>query len=162
MTFIPATTASAALGSRNSLTAAYTASNLYRIGSSFADYLKAAGSKAGQSGAAPAVLAGASKTEQEEKPAGPEAKKLMDLCQQFEALFLFQMLQAMRKTIPETGFFGNSIGQDIYKSMLDEQYALAMAGNGSLGIAQALYDHLARALETKPADGTAASSHRAV
>ncbi len=60
----------------------------------------------------------------------------------FESMFINQMLQAMRKTVPENAIFGKSYANDVYYSMLDERISDRMADNGSVGLAKMLIEQL--------------------
>lgn len=61
---------------------------------------------------------------------------------QFESLLLNFMIREMRATVPESGLFPPSMAQDIFTSMLDEQYADAMAESGGIGLHKLLIDQL--------------------
>jgi len=83
-----------------------------------------------------------------EKNSDPRLKKAV---QEFEALFLTQMLQEMRKTVPEGGLFEHS-GQDrMYESMMDEQLGYQLAQGRGMGLSQALYRQLLRSADAVPA-----------
>ena len=51
--------------------------------------------------------------------------------QEFERLFLYQLLQEMRKTVTKTELFGKSSMEDFYEEMLDDALAGEMAKSGS-------------------------------
>lgn len=75
--------------------------------------------------------------------------KLLNACQEFEAVFIKQMLDAMRQTVPQKGILDGGIAQNIYKDMLYQQYADKMAKTANLGLARVLYNQLSgRPLET--------------
>ena len=42
---------------------------------------------------------------------------------EFERLFLFQMLKAMRKTVPDGGLFGGGMKREYFEEMLDDEAA---------------------------------------
>ena len=69
-------------------------------------------------------------------------KKLMDVCEDMEALFIGIMLKAMRNTVEESDFFGNSLANEIFRDMLYDEYAVIMAKTGQIGISQQIYDQL--------------------
>lgn len=71
-----------------------------------------------------------------------ENAELENASQQFEALLLNQMLREMRNTVPESGLFEKSMAEEIFTSMLDEQYADAMARSGGIGLARMIVDQL--------------------
>ncbi len=69
--------------------------------------------------------------------------------QEFERLFLYQLLREMRNTVPEDGIFKKSGQQELFEEMLDDFMAGEMAKSGQFGITEAM----ARQLEaTPPAD----------
>lgn len=69
-------------------------------------------------------------------------QKLKDACKQFESLFLYQMLQKMRDTVPTGGFIGDSQGEKIFRSLLDEEMTKEMSNAGGLGLAEMLYQQM--------------------
>lgn len=69
--------------------------------------------------------------------------KLWKVSQQFEAIFLQQMLDAMHKTVPHSGFMPNDFAEKVHESMFDQAVANAISQNSNLGIASAIYRQLA-------------------
>lgn len=53
----------------------------------------------------------------------------------FEAFFVTQMLEHMFKDVPVDGFFGGGKSEEIWRSMLLQQYGRAIADRGGIGIA---------------------------
>ena len=78
----------------------------------------------------------------------PDAKgktddaKLREASNQFEAIFIQQMLKTMRKTSLESDFVKKSEGEKIFRSMLDEQYAILSAKSGRLGLGEMFFQQL--------------------
>lgn len=68
--------------------------------------------------------------------------RLKDACRQLEAVFWQQLLRAMRRTIPTGGLLGRSYAKDVYTDLLDEQYALILAGQERAGLGRLLYEQL--------------------
>jgi len=62
--------------------------------------------------------------------------------QQFASLFIFQLLQEMRKTIPKSGLFDGGREQEMYEQMVDERLADLIATNGQFGIASTIHQQL--------------------
>lgn len=58
---------------------------------------------------------------------------------EFESLFIYEMLKAMRKTVPEDGLFQGITGKDTYQTIVDQQFASALAEKGGLGLADVIY-----------------------
>lgn len=71
-----------------------------------------------------------------------EDEKLLNICYEMESIFIGNMLDAMRKTIDESDFFGKSIAKDIFRDMLYDEYAKVMARSDQLGLARQIYDQL--------------------
>jgi Rod binding domain-containing protein len=76
-----------------------------------------------------------------------EDVKLRKAANEFEAIFIQQMLKSMRKTSLESDLLPKSEGEKIFRSMLDEQYARLSAKSGSLGLGQMIYQQLKSNLE---------------
>ena len=68
-----------------------------------------------------------------------EDTKLREAANEFEAIFIQQMLKSMRKTSLDSNLLPKSEGEKIFRSMLDEQYAKLSANSGSLGLGQMIY-----------------------
>ena len=71
---------------------------------------------------------------------------LKAVAEQFEAIFVEQFLKAARQSELSDGLFDSSEG-DTYRDMLDKEYAKSIAGNTTLGIANAIEAKFSRFLE---------------
>ena len=61
----------------------------------------------------------------------------------FESLFIRQMLEVMRKTIHrEDDMLGGGMTQDVFESMLYDEYAKKMAETAGFGLADTMYRQL--------------------
>lgn len=67
-------------------------------------------------------------------------KGLRQMAQQFEAVFLQNMLEAMRDTVPKSGLL-HSNTTDMYTAMLDRQWAQTLSDRG-IGLAEMLVQQL--------------------
>ena len=67
-----------------------------------------------------------------------EDAKLREVCRDFEAIFIKQMLDAMRKTVAKTGLTDGGMAENIFEDMLYDERARIMAKTGSFGIADLL------------------------
>ncbi len=81
-----------------------------------------------------------------------EKKRLYQVAREMESLFLYQMLQAMRQTIPKSespGGFSQSggLGKDIYTQMFDQELADRMAGTSAGNLADMIYGNMEKVLE---------------
>ena len=90
----------------------------------------------------------AAKLEQQNKKDYSNAtdEELMDACKEFEAYFVEQMFKEMVKTIPESenssSYASNLI--DYYKDNMIQEIASESTEQGSLGLAQMLYEQMKR------------------
>lgn len=83
---------------------------------------------------------------------GAERREAQAL-KEFERLFLFQMLKAMRKTVPDGGLFGGGMKREYFEEMLDDVMAGDMAESGQLGIARQMAAELEAKRSTRPVMG---------
>ena len=66
--------------------------------------------------------------------------ELYKACQDFEALFVKQMLDSMRKTVNKSDdMLGGGMGQDVFEGMLYDEYAKKMAQTARFGLADMIY-----------------------
>lgn len=71
-----------------------------------------------------------------------EDSELKSACRQFEAFFLQDLLKTMRESIPKTRLLDGGRGEDVYRSLLDHEWAKKMASAGGIGLARILYERL--------------------
>lgn len=65
-----------------------------------------------------------------------EARKTAD---EFESMFLSQMLQHMSSGIKTDGPFGGGPGEEMFRSLLNQEYAGMLAKRGGIGLADHVY-----------------------
>jgi Rod binding domain-containing protein len=75
---------------------------------------------------------------------GNKNAELKKTTQDFEALFIGMMLKSMRSTVGKDSLTGGGHGEEVYRSMLDQEYAQEAAKSGSLGLSRGLEEQLAR------------------
>ncbi|MFA5479418.1 MAG: rod-binding protein [Candidatus Muiribacteriota bacterium] len=75
-----------------------------------------------------------------------QKNKLKETCQEFESIFVNEMMKAMRKTINKTGLVDGGQAENIFQSMLDEEYAREISQNGTLGLSDMLFNQLGQNL----------------
>jgi flagellar protein FlgJ len=68
--------------------------------------------------------------------------ELKKAAQEFEAIFIAQMLKVMRETIEESGLTEGGFGKSVYTELFDQELSLNLARNGTLGIADLLEKRL--------------------
>lgn len=73
-----------------------------------------------------------------------QAAQLRKVAEDFESVFLYQMLKQMRNSIHKEDMFHGGAGEDIFTEMLDEEFSKRMASRGSVGIADMLFRQLSR------------------
>jgi len=72
-----------------------------------------------------------------------EEAKLKDACQQFEQMYLQQMLGEMRKSSGKgTDEMGGGQQQDMFQGMLDQERAKAWSQEGGIGLANLLFQQM--------------------
>lgn len=59
-----------------------------------------------------------------------------------ESLMIDQMIQQMRKTVPENEFITKSQSEKIYEQMLDSEYARVISESGTIGIAGLIVEQI--------------------
>ncbi len=75
-------------------------------------------------------------------------EKVKQACSDFEAIFIKQMLDSMRKTVDKTSLLGGGMAEEIFEDMIYDEYAKKMSKTGDFGIKDMLY----RQLSTKSSD----------
>lgn len=81
---------------------------------------------------------GAALTEKQRK----QAKKVS---QDFEALFVGMMMKSMRETVGKDKLTGGGHGEEVYRSMLDQEYAaVSVKRGGGLGLAKIIEKDIIR------------------
>ena len=77
---------------------------------------------------------------------------------EFEAIFVYQVISAMRQTIGENTMMPKSNGEKIFEGMLDEEWSKRLAGgNGPCGLTEILYRQLSRQMNLEEEPSVASS-----
>ena len=71
-----------------------------------------------------------------------KSSRLYKVSQEFDAIFIKQMLNVMRKSVSKTGLMDGGMAEEIFEDMLYDEYAQKMAESGSFGIADMIYKQL--------------------
>lgn len=66
---------------------------------------------------------------------GAEPASAKKVAREFEAMFVGMMLKSMRETVGKDKLTGGGRSEEIFRSLLDQEYAAAAAASGSLGLA---------------------------
>ncbi len=81
-------------------------------------------------------------------------RKLRKACRDFEAIFTYQLLKSMRRTIDKCDLFHGGQGEEIYESLFDLELSKQMAGMGPNSLSRMLYHQLKRARpDSAPGEG---------
>lgn len=75
------------------------------------------------------------------------ANELRQAAEEFEAVFLGEMLRPMFEGIDTDGLGGGGMGEEIFRPMLVERYAEAIAHAGGVGIADSVVREMMRLQE---------------
>jgi len=69
--------------------------------------------------------------------------------QEFEALFLAQVLDQMFAGVPTDGRFGGGSAEGVYRDLLNQEYAKVLSRSGGLGVADAVYREILKLQEVE-------------
>lgn len=64
------------------------------------------------------------------------------VAREFESLFIGMMLQSMRSTVGKDSLAGGGHGEEVYRSLLDQEYANAMASGSGIGLRKLIEEQL--------------------
>jgi Rod binding domain-containing protein len=73
-----------------------------------------------------------------------DEKRLEKACQEFESIFIHQMMKAMRQTVPRTGFMAEGKERNIFQALFDEEISKIISKRGGLGVGKTLYRQMER------------------
>ena len=73
-----------------------------------------------------------------------DPQKLMEVCKEFESIFINMILKQSRSEIGAEGLTEKSYAREIFEEMQDEQMAENMTKGKGVGLAQELYKQLSR------------------
>lgn len=79
--------------------------------------------------------------------AGTREARARETAEDFEAMFIAQMLNAMKLGVDPDSAFGGGAGEEAFQSQMAEEYGKSMAKVGGIGVADAIYKAILRAQE---------------
>jgi Rod binding domain-containing protein len=82
-------------------------------------------------------------------PPGLSGDDAHKVAQDFETFFLSQTFESMFADVGTDSLFGGGNGEQIYRSMLLQEYSKVAAKNGGIGIADAVQREILRLQETQ-------------
>lgn len=76
----------------------------------------------------------------------PNKAKLTEAAQQFESVFINQILQMMDQTVERSEFMNGGQGEKVFRGMFYQEVAknIAKSPNCNLGVGKLVYDQLAK------------------
>jgi peptidoglycan hydrolase FlgJ len=84
--------------------------------------------------------------------AGNQKSESKNVAEQFEAIFVTQLLKVMRETIEESGLTDGGYGKTVYTELFDQEIASSIARHGTLGIGDILYKSMENRIDAKGSD----------
>lgn len=76
---------------------------------------------------------------------GMNEQQVRQAAEQFESFFIGQMLEHMHTDVDGQGLFGGGHAEDVWRSMLNQEYGKEIAKSSSLGIADSVMRSLIQA-----------------
>lgn len=73
-----------------------------------------------------------------------QRQQIKKTAQDFEGLFIGMMMKAMRETVGEDELTGGGNGEEIYRSLLDQEYVAQAVKRGGFGLAQQIEREIIR------------------
>lgn len=86
-------------------------------------------------------------------PGGAGSDKLRQVAQEFESIFIFQMLDTMYAGLATDGPFGGGPGEKMFRSLMHEEIAKSISAQGGFGIGDAVYRELLQLQEMQNGNG---------
>lgn len=80
----------------------------------------------------------------EQKVDPKDREQIRKVSEDFESIFLGIVLKSMRQTVQKSGLMDGGNAEDIYRSMLDDEYAKMMAEQRHTGLADNIEEFLLR------------------
>jgi len=78
------------------------------------------------------------------KPVDRETAAAKKVAQEFETMFVGMMLKSMRETVGKDKLTNGGHGEEVYRSMLDQEYAKSLTEHGGVGLTAMLERQLAK------------------
>jgi Rod binding domain-containing protein len=91
-----------------------------------------------------------------------DEKKLRQAGEDFEALFINQLLQGMRRTVFKSKILGDAPGKEVYQSLFDRELSKKMAHQGGLGLGKIMVQKVLEKESRKSSPPTGALQPTAV
>ncbi|MCC7262323.1 MAG: rod-binding protein [Candidatus Latescibacteria bacterium] len=80
------------------------------------------------------------------KDANQRREGLRQAAKEFESVFMYQVVKAMRATVPKDGLIEKGEGEEMFEGMLDEEWSKKLSARGGpSSLSEVLYRQLSRA-----------------
>ena len=76
-----------------------------------------------------------------------ELSKIDEAAQEFEAVFVAEMMKPMFEGIDTGGMFGGGKGEEVFRSLLIQEYGKIISQTGSIGVADQVREEMIRMQE---------------
>ena len=96
-----------------------------------------------------AFTAALAKQKQASTVSAADQKKIKKTAEDFEGFFIGQMMQTMTEGLETDAYFGGGHGEDMWRSMLNQEYGKEVAKSGRLGISNTVMTSMLRAQEER-------------
>ncbi len=83
------------------------------------------------------------------RPAAAPADAARAAAQEFEALFLAQVLNQMFFGVSTDGLFGGGVAEGVYRRMINDEYATLISRSGGVGVGDAVYREILKLQEVE-------------
>lgn len=90
----------------------------------------------------PSAKPSSSEVVRQAAPSAPRDPRVMDAARMYEKYFLNQMVKAMRSTVKYSDLQKPTMGEEIYRDQLDDQYVDSWTETGGIGLADMIHDEL--------------------
>jgi len=80
-----------------------------------------------------------------------ELKQIEETAQDFEAMFITEMMKPMFEGVKPDPMFGGGKGEEVFQGFMLQEYGKLMAQTGQLGIAEAVKEEMIRMQEAADA-----------
>ncbi|MBL8629413.1 MAG: rod-binding protein [Rhodospirillaceae bacterium] len=77
----------------------------------------------------------------------PDQKRAKATADEFESVFVGQMLEYMSEGVEVDPMFGGGHAEEMWKSMMNQEYGKHIVKNGGLGISKQVMDYMLKAQE---------------
>lgn len=92
-------------------------------------------------------ITGAQLSSLKNAPRAGEDKSLRKVAEDFESVFISQMIAPMMETVNADGIFSGGHAEKVYRSMMVDEFGKSFSKSGGLGIADQVYNELLKLQE---------------